>query len=55
MAANWFILLWAVVALLALRLAIVPREEGELLKTFGEEYRGYRARTGALVPLPPKR
>lgn len=51
MAANWFILLWAVVALIAIRLVVIPREEDQLLKAFGDEYGRYRTRTGSLVPL----
>lgn len=50
MAANWFILLWTLIALLAVRLVVIPREEQELLGRFGERYRGYMATTGALLP-----
>ena len=51
MAANWFILLWAVIALAAMRLVIIPREEAQLVLTFGDEYRRYRDGTGSLLPL----
>src|SRR3990172_840743 len=51
MAANWFILLWTVIALAAMRLVIIPREEGQLVLMFGDEYRRYRDRTGSLLPL----
>ena len=51
MAANWFILLWAVVAPVALRLAVIPREEAALVARFGDEYRRYRSVTGSLLPL----
>ena len=50
MAANWFILLWAVVALIAVRLVVVPREEAQLVARFGDDYRRYRTGTGSLVP-----
>jgi len=39
MAAIWFILLCALIALVAVRLAVIPREETHLEVTFGEEYR----------------
>ena len=51
MAANWFILLWAVIALAAMRLVIIPREEAQLVLRFGDEYRRYRDGTGSLLPL----
>ena len=50
MAANWFILLWAVIALVAMRLVVIPREEAHLEAAFGEEYRRYRSATGSLLP-----
>ena len=53
MAANWFILLWAVVASIAVRLVVIPREEAQLVATFGDAYRRYRSGTGSLLPLLP--
>lgn len=50
MAANWFILLWAVVALIAVRLVVIPREEAQLVARFGDDYRRYRRGTGSLLP-----
>jgi protein-S-isoprenylcysteine O-methyltransferase Ste14 len=50
MAANWFILLWTLVAGFAVRLVVIPREEAELEARFGEDYRRYRKSTGSLVP-----
>jgi protein-S-isoprenylcysteine O-methyltransferase Ste14 len=49
-AANWFILLFALLALLAIRLVVVPLEERELLARFGAEYEHYRRCTGAMWP-----
>jgi protein-S-isoprenylcysteine O-methyltransferase Ste14 len=53
MAANWFILLWTVVALIALRFVVIPREEAQLVATFGDAYRRYRRGTGSLLPWLP--
>ena len=50
MAASWFILLFTLIALAAIRLVVVPLEERELEAKFGDAYRRYRERTGALVP-----
>jgi protein-S-isoprenylcysteine O-methyltransferase Ste14 len=49
-AANWFILLFAAIALVAVRLGIIPREERELVARFGLDYETYRDRTGAMWP-----
>jgi len=50
MAANWFILSFAILALMGIRFVVIPLEERELLAKFGDQYRSYRRRTGALVP-----
>ena len=50
MAANWLILLFAVITLASIRLVVVPVEEGALLAKFGDEYREYVRRTGCLLP-----
>lgn len=50
MAANWFILLFAFLALVGVRLVVIPLEERELVGKFGDRYRAYMRRTGALVP-----
>jgi len=50
MAANAFILAWTALALIAVHLVVVPREESALIAKFGDAYREYRATTGALLP-----
>jgi protein-S-isoprenylcysteine O-methyltransferase Ste14 len=50
MAANWFILGMASIALIAIRTVVVPREERELVARFGSGYEEYRGRTGAMTP-----
>jgi protein-S-isoprenylcysteine O-methyltransferase Ste14 len=50
MAANWFILGMALIALIAIRTVVVPREERELVARFGAGYEEYRRRTGAMTP-----
>lgn len=50
MAASWFILLFALIALVAIRVVVVPLEERELDAKFGDAHRSYRQRTGALLP-----
>ena len=47
---SWLILVLALVALLAIRVVVVPREEAHLLAAFGGEYERYRLQTGALFP-----
>jgi protein-S-isoprenylcysteine O-methyltransferase Ste14 len=51
MAANWFILLWAIVTVVAVWLIVIPREEAHLVATFRDRYRRYRRETGSLLPL----
>ena len=50
MAANWFILLFTLIAFFGIRFAVVPIEEQALVVKFGERYRAYMIRTGALLP-----
>ncbi len=50
MSASWFILGVACLAVVLLRVVIVPREEHALIAKFGDEYRAYMNRTGGLVP-----
>lgn len=49
-AANWFILLASLLALLLIRLVVVPLEERALLARFGEAYQQYMRRTGTMAP-----
>jgi len=49
-AANWFMMAMALAAILGVRLIVIPREEAELMRKFGEEYREYKKRTGTLLP-----
>ncbi len=49
-AANWFILLWALVALVWVRVVIVPGEEAQLVRVFGDAYQRYRQHAGVLWP-----
>ena len=50
MAASWFILMFGLITLAAIRLFVIPLEERELLAKFGQEYRHYMQRTGRLLP-----
>ena len=49
-AANWFTLLFTLVAAAAIRAIVVPREEAALAARFGAAYDAYRRRTGCLLP-----
>jgi protein-S-isoprenylcysteine O-methyltransferase Ste14 len=49
-AANWFILTFALIALLSIRFVVVPMEERELIGRFGAAYEEYRRGTGAMSP-----
>ncbi len=50
MAANWFILSWTALSLIGIRSVVIPQEESQLSAAFGDDYRKYRERTGALLP-----
>lgn len=49
-AANWFILTFALIALVSIRFVVVPMEERELIARFGAAYEQYRRGTGAMTP-----
>lgn len=50
MAANWFILLFALIVLVSIRFVVVPLEERELLRRFAGAYADYMQQTGRLLP-----
>ncbi len=50
LAANWFIGGMTVIALVMIVLVVVPKEEANLIETFGDDYRAYMKRTGRLFP-----
>ncbi len=49
MADNWFIILLAILAFIAMA-ARTPKEEANLIEKFGDEYREYMKRTGRFLP-----
>ena len=46
---NWFIIAIGVLAFLAMA-SRTPKEEANLIKKFGDEYRSYMKRTGRYLP-----
>jgi protein-S-isoprenylcysteine O-methyltransferase Ste14 len=50
LAANWFMLAMACVAFIGIAALVIPREEAELRRKFGDEYREYVLRTGRFAP-----
>ena len=50
MATSWFITLFAIIAIVAVRLVVIPSEEVELTAKFGDAYREYTRGTGRLLP-----
>ena len=47
---SWLVLLFALVAFVVFRFIVVPIEERQLEAKFGDGYRAYRRRTGAMLP-----
>jgi len=47
---DWIIMGYTLVGIMAFRLLVIPAEEKQLLKAFGEAYECYQSRTGALLP-----
>jgi protein-S-isoprenylcysteine O-methyltransferase Ste14 len=50
LAANWFMLATACLALLGITAFIIPKEEAQLVRKFGPEYQDYMHRTGRFLP-----
>ena len=50
LASNWFLLLFPCIGFVVFRFIVIPREEANLIKVFGEQYEEYRRHTGALIP-----
>ena len=50
MLTSWVVLLFALLANTVFRFLVVPIEERQLEAKFGETYRRYRSRTGAMMP-----
>ena len=48
--ANWFMLAMTCLAFMGLAVLVIPREETELGRNFGNEYQDYMKRTGRFVP-----
>lgn len=49
-ASSWFVALYWLLTVLVFRLIVIPREEGFLIKAFGDRYLNYQKGTGALLP-----
>ena len=50
LAANWFMFAMACAAFLGIAVLVIPREEAELIRKFGDEYREYMERTRRFAP-----
>lgn len=54
LAANWFMMAMAVLAIVGISLFVIPKEEAQLIQKFGNEYLEYVKRTGRLGPRLPR-
>lgn len=52
-AGSWFMAVLWLIGVVVFRWIVIPAEEDNLISKFGDGYREYRARTGALVPRIP--
>lgn len=50
LAANWFMMAMALLAIILIFTVVIPREEDNLIRKFGVEYREYKERTNRLLP-----
>ena len=48
--ANWFIGAMTLLAIVMIIVVVIPREEANLIETFGDAYRAYKKHTGMLLP-----
>jgi protein-S-isoprenylcysteine O-methyltransferase Ste14 len=49
-AGSWYLLLLACAGILVFRIAVIPKEEENLVRAFGNAYQEYKRHTGALLP-----
>ena len=52
LSSNWFIGVVGVLLIASITVVRIPAEEALLSQRFGEQYREYRQRTPALLPVP---
>jgi protein-S-isoprenylcysteine O-methyltransferase Ste14 len=50
MLTSWLVLFFAALAFVMFRFVVVPIEEAQLIAKFGDGYRAYMRRTGAMLP-----
>jgi len=47
---SLFLTIWAIIMIIIVTPIIIHYEEKDLIKRFGDEYREYQRRTGAVIP-----